>query len=84
MLFFESSAFQLGKKGLKRRAGSWRVMLMLNVAVLVPLIVGSIVIWLGLAQPRDYWWAVTIALPFVFIGIAYLSLYRLPERKHPE
>jgi hypothetical protein len=59
-------------------------MLMLNVAVSVPLIAGSIVIWLGLAQPRDYWWAVTIALPFVFIGIAYLSLYRLPERKHPE
>jgi len=58
-------------------------MVMLNMAVFVPLLAGSILIWLGLAQPRDYWWAVTVALPFVFIGLAYLSLYHLPRKRVP-
>ncbi len=71
-------------KGLKRRTGSWRVWLILQTAVLVPLLAGSILIWLDLAHPPDYWWAVTAALPFLFIELAYMSLYNLPSKKSPQ
>src|SRR2546430_17522199 len=47
ILFFKSSTFKLGNKDLKRRTGSWRVWLILQTAVLVPLLAGSILIWLG-------------------------------------
>ncbi len=81
ILFSEFSSFHVGNKDLKPRTGSWRVALMLSTAVLVILVGGSILIWLGLVNPRDYWWVVTIALPFLLIGLAYLNLYKLPRRK---
>ena len=67
---------------MKPRTGSRRVALMLSAVVLVILVAGSIVIWLGLVNPRDYWWVVTIALPFLLIELAYLNLYKFPPRKH--
>jgi len=59
-------------------------LLILQTAVLVPLLVGSIVIWLGLARPPDYWWADTAAASFVFIELAYMSLYNLPSKERPQ
>ena len=82
ILFSEFSSFRVGNKDLKPRTGSWRVVKILTAAWGSILVVGSILIWLGLANPRDYWWFVTIALPFVLIGFVYVNLYKLPPKKH--
>ena len=80
-LFSEFSSFHVGNKDLKRRTGSWRVVRILTTAWGAILIGGAILIWLGLVDPRNYWLVVTIALPFVLIGVAYLYLYPLPRKK---
>ena len=42
---------------------------------------GTILLWSGLVNPRDGWLVWMIALPLLVIEVAYLNLYKFPQRK---
>ena len=45
---------------------------------------GTILLWSGLVNPRDGWLVWMIALPLLVIEVAYLNLYKFPQRKRSD
>ena len=69
---------------MKPRTGSWHVAQILATAMLAIFVGGTILLWSGLVNPRDGWLVWMIALPLLVIEVAYLNLYKFPQRKRSD